>query len=77
MCVALLDAGVGVETGLWSAEDARLLLQSGLADRCTRLLIELVRERTADEACATAQRVEDVLDGSGTGTPRLLHGDGA
>jgi len=77
VCAALLDAGVGVEAGLWSAEDARLLLESSLADRCTRLLIELVRERTADEARATAQSVEDVLDRSGTGTPRLLHGEGA
>lgn len=77
VCAALLDAGVGVEAGLWSAEDARLLLESGLAERCTRLLLELVRERTADEARATAREVEDVLDGSGTGAPRLLHGEGA
>ena len=41
-----------------------------------RLLIELVRERTADEARATARRVEAVLDETGTRTPRLLHGEG-
>jgi uncharacterized protein (DUF849 family) len=44
-CAALLEAGVGVEAGIWSPEHARLLLQSGMADRSVRLLIELLRER--------------------------------
>jgi uncharacterized protein (DUF849 family) len=75
VCAALLDAGVGVETGLWGPEDARLLLESGLADRCTRLLIELVRERTAEEARTTAQGIESVLAEADVSTPRLLHGE--
>ncbi len=75
VCAALLDAGVGVEAGLWAPEDAGLLLESGLADRCTRLLIELVRERSAGEARATAREIERVLDEAGTDTPRLLHGE--
>lgn len=76
VCAALLSAGIGVEAGLWSPEDARLLLESGLAERCTRLLIELVRERTAEEARATAREIEGVLDEAGASTPRLLHGEG-
>ncbi len=76
VCDTLLDSGVGAEAGLWSAEDARLLLESGLTNRCTRLLIELVQERPADEARTIAQRIEGVLDESGTSTPRLLHGEG-
>ena len=63
VCTVLLDAGVGVEAGLWMPKDVRLLLESGLADRCTRVLIELVRERTAEKARTTAQRIERVLDG--------------
>lgn len=37
----------------------------------------MVRECIADEARATAQRIESVLDESGMSTPRLLHGEGA
>jgi hypothetical protein len=46
VCDALLESGVGVEAGLWSPEDASLLLQSDIARSCVRLLIELSRERT-------------------------------
>ncbi len=76
VCTVLLDAGVGVEAGLWMPKDVRLLLESGLADRCTRVLIELVRERTAEKARTTAQRIERVLDEAHVSTPRLLHGEG-
>ena len=37
---ALLDRGVGVEAGLWHGDGARLCVESGLAARCTRLLLE-------------------------------------
>jgi uncharacterized protein (DUF849 family) len=77
VCVALLDAGVGVEAGLWSAEDACLLLEADMAGHCTRVLIELVRERAAEEARLTAQEIETALDKAGAETPRLLHGEGA
>lgn len=76
VCTVLLDVGVGVEAGLWMPKDVRLLLESGLADRCTRVLIELVRERTAEKARTTAQRIERVLDEARVSTPRLLHGEG-
>jgi uncharacterized protein (DUF849 family) len=77
VCAALLDLGVGVEAGIWSPGDARLLLASGLADRCVRVLIELVREQTADDALATAQAIERVLDDANIRAPRLLHGEEA
>lgn len=77
VCVVLLDAGVGVEAGLWSAEDACLLLEAEMAGHCTRVLIELVRERTAEEARLTAQEIETTLEKAGVETPRLLHGEGA
>ena len=48
-----------------------------MAGRCTRVLIELVRERAAEEARLTAQEIETVLDEASVGTPRLLHGEGA
>ena len=76
ICVELLAAEVGVEAGLWSARDARLLIQSGLAERCTRLLIELVHQRTTEEARLAAQEIEDVLDTASTRISILLHGEG-
>ena len=77
VCSALIGAGIGVEAGLWTPEDAGLLLELGLAERCVRLLIELVRERTAEEALVTAGAIERVLARAGVATPRLLHGEGA
>ena len=73
----LLDADIGVEAGLWSADDARRLLEADMAGRCTRVLIELVRERAAEEARLTAQEIETVLKKASVGTPTLLHGEGA
>ena len=76
VCATLLDADIGVEAGLWSADDARLLLEADMVGRCTRVLIELVRERTAEEARLTAQEIETVLDEASVETPALLHGEG-
>jgi|SRR5579875_3583097 len=74
VCAALLDGGIGVEAGLWSPADVRVLRENGLADRCVRYLIELVREETAAEAIAVARAIEHALEETGTDTPRLLHG---
>lgn len=75
VCANLLDAGVGVEAGLWSSEDARRFIESGLTGYCVRVLIELVRERTEEEATATAQEIERILDRNRVAEPRLLHGE--
>src|ERR671933_2059349 len=40
LCAALLARGIGVEAGLWTPDDARLLVDADLASRCLRLLIE-------------------------------------
>jgi hypothetical protein len=77
VCATLVDADIGVEAALWSADVARLLLKADMAGRCTRVLIELVRERAAEEARLTAQETETVLHEASVGTPRLLHGEGA
>jgi len=39
---ALLDAGVGVEAGVWSADDAERLARTGLAPQLARVLIEVM-----------------------------------
>jgi uncharacterized protein (DUF849 family) len=69
----LLDRNVGIEAGVWTAEDARALLASGHAERCLRVLVEPV---TTDPAVALA-RVEEIEDALGDlPVPRLHHGDG-
>ena len=76
LCAALLANGIGVEPGLASADDARLLIATGLADRCVRLLIEPDEPEIA-AALATVRAIEALLDDAGIQTPRLLHGSEA
>lgn len=76
VCEVLLNAGIGVEAGLWSSDDARRLLETNLAGRCARILIELVQASEAEEARETAHEIEALLDGGAVETPRLLHGEG-
>jgi uncharacterized protein (DUF849 family) len=72
---ALLETGVGIEAGVWTVEDAELLVSSGLADRVTRVMIEPVEVSRAD-AVALVGAIHGVLDRAGARAPRLQHGDG-
>jgi uncharacterized protein (DUF849 family) len=72
---ALLDAAVGVEAGIWSAQDAVRLASSGLADRPMRVLVEVMRG-TDDVAAAAAREIDATLDRLGIRAPRLHHGEG-
>ncbi len=76
LCKDLLARGIDVEAGLWTPDDARLLLDSGLADRCLRLLIEPMDEGV-DAALETVRGIERRLDTVCVRPPRLLHGTGA
>lgn len=73
LATALLDRDVRVEAGLFMPEAARALGGSGLADRLERILIE-PQEHALDEAIATVDAIEQVLDGVAPDVPRLLHG---
>ena len=68
----LLDRGVGIEAGIWNAPSAVVLVESGFADRCMRILLE-----PAEASCRARTnllQMEAVLVGV---TPRrLLHGLG-
>jgi uncharacterized protein (DUF849 family) len=68
----LLDRGVGVEAGIWTARAAKILLSSGLAGECLRILIEPAEE-PGDPTVNLAQ-IEIAL--ARVGYPRLLHGLG-
>jgi uncharacterized protein (DUF849 family) len=72
---ALLAAGVAIEAGVWTTDDAVRLAESGLADRVTRILVEPVELRAA-EAVAFVDAIHRTIDELGLGAPRLQHGDG-
>jgi uncharacterized protein (DUF849 family) len=69
----LLDRGVDVEAGLATVEDARTLAESGLAERCLRVLVE-VEEPDPAAAVEAAGAIEDALDRLGVDSPQLHHG---
>ena len=73
LATTLLDREVRVEAGLMTPAAAEVLVASGLADRLERILIE-PQEHDLDEAIATVDAIESVLDGVASDVPRLLHG---
>jgi uncharacterized protein (DUF849 family) len=71
----LLDAGIGIEAGVWSVEDAERLAASGVGGRVTRVLVEPV-EVSAGDAVAVVDAIHAALDRLRLTAPRLQHGDG-
>ena len=76
LATTLLGREIGVEAGIWTAEAAQVLVDSGLAERCVRILIEPT-EPVTEEAIATVDAIEAVLEGVAPEVPRLLHGHNA
>jgi uncharacterized protein (DUF849 family) len=72
----LNERGVGVEAGVWSLDDARVLLDNGLDDACTRVLVEVDAEYDPDDAVRLASAIDFVLDDGLSQAPRLHHGGG-
>jgi uncharacterized protein (DUF849 family) len=72
---ALLEAGIGVEAGVWSVKDAERLRAIGLADRMTRVLIEVVEDQR--DPGGVAEEIDAVLDRYAIAAPRLHHGEDA
>ena len=73
---ALLDAGVGIEAGVATVEDADRLAASGLGDRLVRVLVEPI-DPDPDDAPSIVAGIHSALDRHGIRAPRLQHGDGA
>jgi hypothetical protein len=72
---ALIQAGIGIEAGVWTVEDAERLAASGLGEHVTRILVEPVEVPAAD-AVRLVDDIHRALDGFGLTAPRLQHGDG-
>lgn len=72
---ALIDAGVGIEAGVWSIDDAQRLGDWALGGALTRVLVEPV-DVARHDALACVQAIHHTLDRVGVLAPRLQHGDG-
>jgi uncharacterized protein (DUF849 family) len=73
--VALIQAGVGIEAGVWTVEDAERLAGSGTGGDVLRICVEPVEIPAAD-AVAFVEEIHRALDRLGLTAPRLQHGDG-
>jgi uncharacterized protein (DUF849 family) len=76
VAAALRAAGVGVEAGTWSEENAEHVAAGTLGGDLVRILIE-PQEDDAGAAVARAAAIERVLSDRGVPGPRLHHGYGA
>jgi uncharacterized protein (DUF849 family) len=72
----LNELGVGIEAGVWTVDDARLLIDSGLDAACRRVLVEVDAVGDPDEAVHLAASVDTILDDGLSEAPRLHHGAG-
>jgi uncharacterized protein (DUF849 family) len=75
LCEHLLGRGVGIEAGLLTLGDAEKFVRSGIADRCTRVLLEPL-DADPESAVAHAEAMENVLAGAGIALEQVHHGDG-
>jgi uncharacterized protein (DUF849 family) len=75
LCEHLLGRGVGIEAGLLELDDARRFVASGLAERCTRVLLEPL-DAAPEDAVAHAAAMEAVLADAGIDLEQVHHGDG-
>jgi uncharacterized protein (DUF849 family) len=73
LATMLLERGVGIEAGIANRHAAELLLRSGLADRCLRIMFE-PRQHTTAGALEAFAEAESLLGVAGVRAPRLLHG---
>lgn len=73
LCEELLARGVGIEAGLLELRDAELFVESGLAARCRRVLLEPL-DVDPEVAVAHAESMGRVLEG--IDLPQVHHGEG-
>ncbi len=75
LCELLLERGIGIEAGLLSMEAVRVFVESGIAARCVRVLVEPLDADPA-VALAHAESMERALAGAGIGLEQVHHGEG-
>jgi uncharacterized protein (DUF849 family) len=75
LCDLLLARGVQIEAGLLTVNDAIAFVNSGLAPRCRRVLIEPL-EIDINEALRNAEAIEKIVVSSGITLEQVHHGYG-
>ena len=75
LCEHLLSRGVGIEAGLLSLDNAERFVASGIASRCTRVLVEPLGE-DPDSALTEAESIEECVANAGIRLEQVHHGDG-
>jgi uncharacterized protein (DUF849 family) len=75
LCALVLSHGTGIEAGLLSTNDAFAFVQSGLAGRCRRVLIEPL-DTDEDIALRGANEMEAILFSAGIFIEQVHHGYG-
>jgi uncharacterized protein (DUF849 family) len=74
---AMLEAGIGIDVGIWAPQEVEILVRSGLLPFARRVSIELDPGEPyflPGEPVEIAQQVNDKLDEAGSTCPRLTHG---
>ena len=74
LCELLLRRGVGIEAGLLSFDDARAFVDSGVASRCVRVMVEPL-DADPDAAVAHAAAIEQLVTDAGITLEQVHHGD--
>ena len=69
----VLEKGIGVEAGLWSASDAKKFVAIPKAHNCLRVLVE-INEKEVSAGAEVARQIMEILDRAEVKLPRLLHG---
>lgn len=75
LCELLIERGVGIEAGLLSLRDAHIFVNSGIASRCVRAMVEPLNS-DPDEAVAHAEAIEQLLADGGIDLEQVHHGEG-
>ena len=65
-----------VEAGVWTDQDAHMLIEDGLDDACVRVLVEVDAVANPDDAVQLASSIDFILDQGLSQAPRLHHGGG-
>ena len=74
LCEHLLGRGVGIEAGLLRLEDAQTFVSAGIAQGCSRVLLEPLDPEPQD-AVAHAAAMERALADAEVGLKQVHHGD--
>ena len=75
LCELLIERGIGIEAGLLSRDDAHVFVESGIAPRCVRAMVEPLNP-DPDDAVALAEAIEQALADGGVQIEQVHHGDG-